>query len=98
MCGLKAPGTLRVEVDARKIKECVPSAVSYACQYVVPHQIHSRLTKDQSCLMLSFFSKVLLFWVETMAWVGHLGDCIGHMRMMMDHANVSLIFARNESV
>ena len=98
MCGLEAPGRLKAEVDARKIKECIPSAVSYACRHAVPHHMYSKATAEQSRAMHSIFAKVLLFWIETMAWVSHLGDCIRHMRMMMDHANVSFRCAMIEVI
>jgi len=67
ICSLGAPGILVTDIESRRVEQCLPLEVQYACLYWVQHfqkcgaQLHDN---DQ---VHQFLQKYLLYWLEVLS-------------------------------
>jgi hypothetical protein len=75
ICGLKIPGTLIEEVDAREVEKCVPEALRYACVYWVKHlEMGGLVMLHDDGPVHSFLERFLLQWLEVLSLLRRTSD------------------------
>lgn len=78
ICQLKHPGTLRSEIDQRRIDACIPPYIRYACLFWVYHLKRSdRLVCDGSPVHV-FLTTYLLNWLEVISLLDRTSESL-HM-------------------
>ncbi|KAJ9656035.1 hypothetical protein H2201_008661 [Coniosporium apollinis] len=77
ICGLRAPGTLRTEIDSRTIDDCLPADVRYASRYWVHHleQSNGRICDGDQVHV--FLKEHFLHWLEALSLMGDASRSIG---------------------
>ncbi|UKZ48459.1 hypothetical protein TrVGV298_002684 [Trichoderma virens] len=81
ICNLQLPSTPRSEIDQQAIDAALPPEVQYACRYWVYHwKEGTKKIKDGELVDL-FLSDHLLHWLEALALLGRISECI---RMVHD--------------
>ncbi|KAK4643732.1 hypothetical protein QC761_0070940 [Podospora bellae-mahoneyi] len=74
ICGLKAPGKLRLEVDQQTVNAHLPPELQYACQYWVHHLKESKHNIEDNGPVHTFLTGYLLHWLEVLSLLGRLSD------------------------
>lgn len=74
MCNLLMPGTLKSEIDERKIANDLSPELQYACRYWVYHLEQSKRYNGESIHL--FLQKHFLHWLEAMSLIGEIYKCI----------------------
>ncbi|KAG7420528.1 Vegetative incompatibility protein HET-E-1 [Fusarium oxysporum f. sp. raphani] len=77
MCGLQMPGTLREDVDRRRIDSCLLSEVQYACLYWVYHLKGGKVGLHDGHRSLQFLQQHFLHWLEALSLIGGISESIG---------------------
>lgn len=67
LCKLGQPGILIDEIEKRKIEDCLPPDVQYACRYWIPHLKESKVALFDNNKVFPFLQKHLLHWLEAMS-------------------------------
>lgn len=67
LCDLGQPGILIDEVEKKRIKDCLPPDVQYACRYWIPHLKESKVALSDNNKVFPFLQKHLLHWLEAMS-------------------------------
>ncbi|EHK25721.1 uncharacterized protein TRIVIDRAFT_144674, partial [Trichoderma virens Gv29-8] len=76
ICNLQLPSTPRSEIDQQAIDAALPPEVQYACRYWVYHwKEGTKKIKDGELVDL-FLSDHLLHWLEALALLGRISECI----------------------
>ncbi|KAL6811852.1 WD40-repeat-containing domain protein [Trichoderma camerunense] len=101
ICGLRMPGTIIKDVDARKVQEYVPAELQYACQYWVWH-LESSVKHSEKGVEYRFLDKVytflkdhLLNWFEVLSLLGKMYESIrmlSALSMLVQTSNHQLLF------
>ncbi|KAK4556423.1 hypothetical protein LTR86_006567 [Recurvomyces mirabilis] len=86
ICDLGAPGCRRQQVSDQVLAVCLPTTVSYACQYWVAHLAASGREITDYDVVSDFLMNRFLYWVEALSWLGKayatinlihtLGSCV----------------------
>lgn len=76
ICGLRRPGAQRSDIDPETIKASLPLEVQYACLYWVYHWKKSESSVTDDGLVDRFLNQHLLHWLEALALVGRVRECI----------------------
>lgn len=77
ICGLQMLGTLREDVNRRKIDGCLPPQVQYACLYWVYHLKGSGVGLHDGYQALQFLQHHFLHWLEALSLIGRISESIG---------------------
>jgi hypothetical protein len=91
------PGILRTEVEEENVQQSIHSALRYACLYWVQHlQRSGEMICDKDPVDV-FMREHLLHWLETLSWIGKLGESIQAVTWLQSIASVRLprIFINN---
>lgn len=89
ICNLQMPGTLREDVDRRKIEGCLPSEVQYACQYWAHHLKGSTVRLHDGHQTLQFLQRHFLHWLEALSLMGKISESIKLVDALHDLVDVS---------
>jgi hypothetical protein len=84
------PGILRAEVEERHVQQYIPPALRYACLYWVQHLQRSGEMIYDKDLVDDFMRQHLLPWLETLSWIGKLGESIQAVTWLQSIASVRL--------
>lgn len=82
MCGLRRPGTCVSDVLRRQLDKCIPLHVQYACRYWVHHLQQSQIHPSDQVDIYRFFRKRFLFWLEALALMGCMSECINMVKIL----------------
>ncbi|KAJ1709082.1 hypothetical protein NYO67_8749 [Aspergillus flavus] len=77
ICALPSDGTHHAEIDRRKIDDCLPDALQYACQYWAHHLIQCRNLNNVMHDAFLFLQTHFLHWVEAMSLLGLTSEILG---------------------
>lgn len=89
ICNLHMPGTLREDVDRRKIDGYLPSEVQYACLYWVHHLKGSRARLHDGHRLLQFLQRHILHWLEALSLMGRISESIRLIEELQGLVDVS---------
>ncbi|KAF2769673.1 hypothetical protein EJ03DRAFT_351168 [Teratosphaeria nubilosa] len=70
LCSVKALGYQREQVPNQVLAACIPTTISYACQYWVAHLAASGREIIDHDIVSKFLMKRSLHWVEALSWLG----------------------------
>jgi hypothetical protein len=76
MCSLLEPGTLKSEIDDKRISSSLLPNLQYACCYWVDYLKQGQqdiVDRDTAHL---FLQQHLLYWLEAMSLIGELSRCV----------------------
>ena len=76
ICSLKRGGSLRVDIPPRRVEECLPQEVQYACCHWAHHfekGNHSICDQDK---VHNFLNERFLYWLEALSIIGRIVDAI----------------------
>ncbi len=91
VCDLRRPGTRIGDVQRTEVDTAVPFAVQYACRYWVHHLERSEVDPQEcSGIIAEFFEARFLFWLETLALIGQLGDGIALLQLLEKRFPITL--------
>lgn len=76
ICNLKMPGKVRMEVDAKTIRESLPPHVQYACLYWVYHLERSKDRVRDGGQVHLFLKRHFLHWLEALSLMGKISESI----------------------
>ncbi|KAK4149159.1 hypothetical protein C8A00DRAFT_47166 [Chaetomidium leptoderma] len=82
ICDLRRPGTRVGDVLRSDVNKNVPFAVQYACRYWAYHLERSDVDPQEHRGITEFFEARFLFWLETLALIGRLGDGIAMLQLL----------------
>jgi hypothetical protein len=89
ICNLGAPGRLRTEVDQKKVNDCLPADVQYACLYWVYHLKESKGMIQDGELAHNFLERHFLHWLEALSLIGRISESIRLIDELQSVVNVS---------
>jgi hypothetical protein len=87
ICGLH-PGTLRSELDKRKLTSSLSSELRYACRYWVYHLKQSQRHISDKDFAAMFLQKHFLHWLEAMSLIGDTNKCAHLLETLYTLVNV----------
>ncbi|CAG9945162.1 unnamed protein product, partial [Clonostachys rosea f. rosea IK726] len=70
ICGVGSPGTLLTNIDAGRIRQCIPPHLEYACLYWVDHLRKSGVKLSDDDPVCRFFKSHFLYWLEAINLMG----------------------------
>jgi NACHT domain len=70
ICDLRAPGTYTKEVQVKRIEQCLPADLQYACLYWVQHFLRSKAQLDDNGQEHVFLLEHFLHWLEVLSLMG----------------------------
>ena len=94
MCDLQ-PGTLRSEVDERKIISYLSAELQYACRYWVYHLKQSQRLVSDKATADTFLQKHFLHWLEAMSLIGDTNKCVSLLETLSIVVEVRLLLFSN---
>ena len=94
MCDLQ-PGTLRSEVDERKITSHLSAELQYACRYWVYHLKQSQRLVSDKATADTFLQKHFLHWLEAMSLIGDTNKCVSLLETLSTLVEVRLLLFSN---
>jgi hypothetical protein len=74
ICGLGDPGTLTIEVESKRVEQCVRPELQYACRYWIQHLGKSGAQLRDGDVVHRFLKEHCLHWLETLGWVGKVSE------------------------
>ncbi|KAL7899344.1 vegetative incompatibility protein HET-E-1, partial [Trichoderma sp. TUCIM 5745] len=83
ICNLRAPGTLRSEIDQENIKTHLPPEIQYACLYWVHHLKESGGTISDRDQVYEFLIRHLLHWIEALSLLGRVLESVGMLDSLL---------------
>lgn len=90
ICDLRAPGTLRSEIEQGRIDTHFPPEIQYACLYWVHHLKESGGTICDHDQVYDFLIDHLLHWIEALSLVGHISESVGMLDSLLGMIDVRL--------
>jgi hypothetical protein len=91
ICRLSSYGTSRTEIDPDSITQFLPPALQYTCRYWVYHLAQSSLSANTISQILPFFEGHFLHWLEVMAILGIISECLNAVDTLLVLTKVSLL-------
>jgi hypothetical protein len=76
LCGQDAPGTCVVNVERRRIEQCLPREVQYACLYWIQYLQKSGAQLYDNDEVHQFLQIHLLHWLEALSWIQKISEGI----------------------
>ncbi|KAL6230102.1 hypothetical protein BDW75DRAFT_249043 [Aspergillus navahoensis] len=91
ICRLPSYGTSRTEIDQDSIARFLPPALQYTCRYWVYHLTQSSLSAKTIDWILPFLEEHFLHWLEVMAILGIISECLNAVDILLVLTKVSLL-------
>jgi hypothetical protein len=82
ICQLRAPGTHRSAIHPRKIDDCLPPEVQYACLYWVSHMQDAGNFTGDCEEVLTFLRYHFLHWVEASSLMGRTWEILPRIKTL----------------
>jgi hypothetical protein len=76
ICGVNIPGTLIADVECRRIEQCLPLEVQYACLYWIQHLQRSGAQLRDNDYVDQFLRNHFLHWLEALSWMQKISEGI----------------------
>jgi hypothetical protein len=90
ICGLRHPGTCRLDIDQQTLDASLPPEVQYASRYWVYHWKESRCRIQDGGIVHNFLMRHLLHWLEVMALIGRISDSVAAIEELLGLLDVSI--------
>ncbi|KAF2156272.1 WD40 repeat-like protein [Myriangium duriaei CBS 260.36] len=81
MCSVRLPGTLRTEVPS--VHNHISQEVQYACINWASHTVMGKAQLQKNGKESRFLRTKLLYWIETLAWVERLPECLSQIDVLL---------------
>jgi hypothetical protein len=90
ICGVTFPGTLVTDIERRRVEQCLPPEVQYACLYWIQHLQRSNVQLRDNNYVHQFLQKHLLHWLEALSWMQKMSEGILEIISLESIPSVSL--------
>jgi energy-coupling factor transporter ATP-binding protein EcfA2 len=91
ICNLASPGTCRVNINPRHVRQCLPFELQYSCRYWIHHLEQSQALPFELENILVFLQEHFLHWVEAMSLLGLLSEVVSmlsHLYTILPVSNI----------
>ncbi|KAH5983399.1 hypothetical protein HBI84_247440 [Parastagonospora nodorum] len=76
ICGMKAPGTLVVDMEKDRVAQCIKPELKYACVNWIQHLAKGSTELQDGDQVDSFLKEYFLYWLEALGWLGKVSEGI----------------------
>jgi hypothetical protein len=87
---LPSEGTHRAEIDRRKIDDCLPAVMQYACHYWGHHLAQCQNMNNVIHDAFLFLQRLFLHWMEAMSLLGLMSKILGIIEAVQISISVSV--------
>jgi len=98
ICGMRTPGSLVSQVESRRLQECLPPEVQYACLYWVQHLQKGGSQVRNGEKAHRFLQVHLLHWLEALGWIKKASESIQAVLSLEGYISVNYLFALNRDL